>query len=281
MKLVLLIEEIYGVLNWEVVDLCKEFGPCKVNIKKKNAFCFVEFENAKDGEKALRELNGYAFGKTKLKVKIHRKIFEKKICFHFERGFCKFGNECKFLHPDSTSEKGEKPENVDMVHEEEVIKPRKIVTTSKPKGDYFRKALEGCQREVVEEAPKKTKALAHLEKCVKSLAKPTKKIAKEPKGEKKEVAPPKVAKVYKTPRKSNTSSDTWTSVSTKASKAPRPVKLTQEQIMRNELSGNLPRLYEDLNVIRDACRTTLSGGDLDLMFIMDCTSSMSSWISTC
>ena len=168
-----------------------------------------------------------------------------------------------------------------MVHEEEVIKPRKIVTTSKPKGDYFRKALEVCQREVVEEAPKKTKALAHLEKCVKSLAKPTKKIAKEPKEEKKEVAHPKVAKVYKTPRKSNTSSDTWTSVSTKASKAPRPVKLTQEQIMRNELSGNLPRLYEDLNVIRDACRTTLSGGDLDLMFIMDCTSSMSSWISTC
>ena len=51
--------------------------------------------------------------------------------------------------------------------------------------------------------------------------------------------------------------------------------------MRNEMSDNLPRLHEDLNIIKDACRSTLSGGDLDLMFIMDCTSSMSSWISTC
>ena len=52
--------------------------------------------------------------------------------------------------------------------------------------------------------------------------------------------------------------------------------------MRNELSQNLPRLYQDLNIIKDACKTTtFSGGDLDLMFIMDCTSSMSSWISAC
>jgi hypothetical protein len=51
--------------------------------------------------------------------------------------------------------------------------------------------------------------------------------------------------------------------------------------MRNELSENLPRLYQDLNIIKDACKTTLGGGDLDLMFIMDCTSSMSSWISAC
>ena len=51
--------------------------------------------------------------------------------------------------------------------------------------------------------------------------------------------------------------------------------------MRNELSENLPRLYQDLNIIKDACKTTLGGSDLDLMFIMDCTSSMSSWISAC
>ena len=115
------------------------------------------------------------------------------------------------------------------------------------------------------------------------LSKPTKKIAKEPKEESKEkkVASPPKFKPAKAAKKSDSGSDGWISVSTKASVNPKPVKLSQEEIMRNEMSDNLPRLHEDLNIIKDACRSTLSGGDLDLMFIMDCTSSMSSWISTC
>ena len=51
--------------------------------------------------------------------------------------------------------------------------------------------------------------------------------------------------------------------------------------MLNELSENLPRLYEDLNIIKDATKTTLNEQDLDLMFIMDCTGSMGSWIKAC
>lgn len=103
MKYVLYISEIYGVLNYEVVDLCKEFGPCRVNIKKRNAYCYVEYEDAKDGEAALKGLDGFAFGDSKLKVKLHRKIYDKKICFNFERdGYCRFGDECRFVHPQPT-----------------------------------------------------------------------------------------------------------------------------------------------------------------------------------
>ena len=99
MKIVLLIEEIFGVPNWEVIDLCKEFGPCQVSIRDRNAWCYAEYEVAKDALYALNQLDGYAFGNKNLKVKIHRKIYDRKACFDFERdGYCKFGNDCRYLH---------------------------------------------------------------------------------------------------------------------------------------------------------------------------------------
>ena len=134
MKYVLYISEIYGVLNYEVVDLCKEFGPCRVNIKKRNAYCYVEYEDAKDGEAALKGLDGFAFGDSKLKAKLHRKIYDKKICFNFERdGYCRFGDECRFVHPQPTKEV-EKPQKP----KEEKIEPKKVKKVYKPEADYFR-----------------------------------------------------------------------------------------------------------------------------------------------
>lgn len=134
MKYVLHISEIYGVLNWEVIDLCKQYGPCKVNIKNRNAFCYVEYENEKDGEEALKDLNGQAFGHSKLKVKIHRKIFEKKICFNFQKdGHCRFGSDCKFDHPEAPKEVAKtKVEKIETKKEKKVYKPE---------ADYFRRAL--------------------------------------------------------------------------------------------------------------------------------------------
>jgi hypothetical protein len=52
--------------------------------------------------------------------------------------------------------------------------------------------------------------------------------------------------------------------------------------MKEEVSVNMLRLNEDLAIISEATgNSTKSDKDLDLMFIMDCTGSMGSWISTC
>ena len=61
------------------------------------------------------------------------------------------------------------------------------------------------------------------------LSKPTKKIAKEPKEESKEtkkVASPAKFKPARAAKKSDSGSDGWISVSTKASVNPKPVKLS-------------------------------------------------------
>jgi hypothetical protein len=52
--------------------------------------------------------------------------------------------------------------------------------------------------------------------------------------------------------------------------------------MKEEVSLNMLRLNEDLAIISEATGNKVkSDKDLDLMFIMDCTGSMGSWIATC
>ena len=146
MKIVLQIENIYGVPNWEVIDLCKEYGPCQVNIRDKNAWCYAEYENANDAEYALEQLDGFAFGNGKLKVKIHRKIYDRKACFNFERdGNCRFGDDCRFLH-------NEVPK-IAKVAKKEKVEPKKAVRNSKPEADYFRKALGVFTKKELAEKP--------------------------------------------------------------------------------------------------------------------------------
>lgn len=58
-----------------------------------------------------------------------------------------------------------------------------------------------------------------------------------------------------------------------------PVK--HESDMNLELSKNMLKLHEHLKIISDKYHGLSKSQSLDLMFIMDCTSSMSSWIKVC
>merc|ERR1711908_198637 len=97
-KVVLYAEEIYGVYNWEVIDLFKEFGDCWVSIGKRNAYCYVTFYNAEEAYQCQQELDGYAFGEGIINVKVHWEQ-PKKICRYFQKnGHCKFGDKCQHRH---------------------------------------------------------------------------------------------------------------------------------------------------------------------------------------
>ena len=52
--------------------------------------------------------------------------------------------------------------------------------------------------------------------------------------------------------------------------------------MRAEVSQNMERLNSDLGVINKTIKQSdFAPSELELMFIMDCTGSMSSWIKKC
>ena len=51
--------------------------------------------------------------------------------------------------------------------------------------------------------------------------------------------------------------------------------------MNSELSTNMEKLYSHLKIICDKSNGLFKPQTLDLMFIMDCTNSMSSWIKVC
>jgi hypothetical protein len=57
--------------------------------------------------------------------------------------------------------------------------------------------------------------------------------------------------------------------------------LENEADMKAELTLNIQKLHHHLKIIREKCEGAGSGQSLELMFIMDCTSSMSSWIKVC
>ena len=97
-KVVLRVDNIQGVYNWEVIDLFKEFGPSWVDIRKRNAFCYVTFYEAEDAYYTQKELDGYAFGHQYLSVKVHWEQPKKECKFFSKHGHCKFGDKCKQVH---------------------------------------------------------------------------------------------------------------------------------------------------------------------------------------
>lgn len=72
--------------------------------------------------------------------------------------------------------------------------------------------------------------------------------------------------------------DDWTEITKASSDEEKSVKTSPMELMNQEVSANMERLNQDLQIINKATNSTVQGGDLDLMFIMDCTGSMGSWI---
>jgi vacuole morphology and inheritance protein 14 len=59
------------------------------------------------------------------------------------------------------------------------------------------------------------------------------------------------------------------------------IPVEHESDMKAELFANIQKLNEHLRIIVEKSVGILEKKSLDLMFIMDCTSSMSSWIRVC
>jgi len=62
---------------------------------------------------------------------------------------------------------------------------------------------------------------------------------------------------------------------------PHSIPVEHESDMNLELSSNIVKLYSHLKIICDKSNGLFKPQALDLMFIMDCTSSMGSWIKSC
>ena len=113
------------------------------------SYCFVTYDNKDDGYYALREMEGYEINGSKLSAKIDRLI--KPVCFNFEEhGHCRFGEDCRYHHPQEQKEEKKEEE-----------KP-KYVEYTKPEEDYFRKAIMALPKEEVIE-PKMSKAKKEVE----------------------------------------------------------------------------------------------------------------------
>ena len=148
---------------------------------------------------ALKQLDGYAFGNKNLKVKIHRKIYDRKSCFYFERdGYCRFGDDCRYVH-NEVPKIAEKSKTISKKTAKKPVE-KKVSSIKKlapaPKKDAAPKKLAGSNAELFPVLPEKEEFVP---------------------------APKKV--FVPAPRKSAASSDEWTSICKKAPKAP---KLTQE-----------------------------------------------------